>query len=37
MTLTSIDTVDSAGWLRTDALTTDLNGATTVDYLSPAR
>lgn len=35
MTLTSIDTVDAAGWLRTDALAVDLGGGTTVDYLSP--
>lgn len=35
MTLTSIDTVDATGWLRTDALAVDLGGGTTVDYLSP--
>ncbi|GHJ45248.1 hypothetical protein Cs7R123_25900 [Catellatospora sp. TT07R-123] len=35
LTLTSIDTVDGAAWLRTDALTADLGGGTTVDYLSP--
>src|SRR5262245_3234492 len=35
MALTSIDTVDAAGWLRTDALSVDLGGGTTVDYLSP--
>jgi Phosphodiester glycosidase/Calcineurin-like phosphoesterase len=35
VTLTSFDTVDAAGWLRADALTTDLDGGITVDYLSP--
>ncbi|NUT33968.1 MAG: multidrug transporter [Hamadaea sp.] len=35
VTLTSFDTVDSGGWLRADALTTDLGGGITVDYLSP--
>lgn len=35
LTLTSIDTVDASGWLRTDALSVDLGGGTTVDYLSP--
>jgi exopolysaccharide biosynthesis protein len=35
VTLTSLDTVDANGWLRADALTTDLGGGITVDYLSP--
>ncbi|MEV0271523.1 phosphodiester glycosidase family protein [Hamadaea sp. NPDC050747] len=37
VTLTSFDTVDAGGWLRADALTTDLGGGITVDYLSPGK
>ena len=33
VTLTSFDRIDSAGWLRADALSADLSGGTAVDYL----
>ncbi|GAB3161685.1 phosphodiester glycosidase family protein [Micromonospora sonneratiae] len=34
LTLTSFDRFDSAGWLRADALTADLSGGVTVDYVN---
>ncbi|GAB2936701.1 phosphodiester glycosidase family protein [Micromonospora polyrhachis] len=34
LTLTSFDRFDSAGWLRADALTADLSGGLTVDYVN---
>lgn len=33
VTLTSFDRIDAAGWLRADALSTDLSGGASVDYL----
>lgn len=33
VTLTSFDRIDAAGWLRADAITADLTGGATVDYL----
>ncbi|MGH3648297.1 MAG: phosphodiester glycosidase family protein, partial [Micromonosporaceae bacterium] len=35
VTLTSYEELTDTGWVRGDALTTDLDGGATVDYLSP--